>query len=69
MSPMDSQLTSPEFWPGKNMLGALLTELASHLLTKDNENTMPFEDDPSTKDQDHDIVIPDTLDTNFLLTT
>ena len=66
MSPLDSELTSPGFWPGKNMLGALLTELASYLMTKDHENTMPFEDidDPSTKDQDLDIVIPDTLDTN-----
>ena len=35
-------------------------------MTKDHENTMPFEDDPSTKDQDqdYDIIIPDTLDTN-----
>ena len=64
MSPMDSELTSPDFWPGRNMLGALLTELASSLLTKYHENTMTFEDDPSTKDQDHDIIVPDILDTN-----
>ena len=51
MSPLDSELTSPEFWPGKNMLGALITELASYLMTKDHENTMPFEDvdDPSRR--------------------
>ena len=62
----DTELTSSEYWPGKNMLGALITDLASYVLTKnteDTENTMAFEDEQSTQDHDQDL-IPDTLDTN-----
>ena len=66
MTVNDTELTSSEYWPGKNMLGALITDLASYVLTKDTEdteNTMAFEDEQSTEDHDQDL-IPDTLDTN-----
>ena len=31
MSPFLSQNTAPDYWPGKNLLGAILTELANEL--------------------------------------
>ena len=49
MSPFLSQNTAPDYWPGKNLLGAMLTELTQEL-TDDLMNEGERED---SEEQDH----------------
>ena len=43
---------SPQFWPGQNMLGVLLTELTQTLLMKEEEVNSVIENSESSGDED-----------------
>ena len=58
MSTYLTEHTDPDFWPGRNQLGALLMNLATHLLKNSSDNMQPWDNSQSISNSVQ--VIPDT---------
>ena len=60
MSTYLTEHTDPDFWPGRNQLGTLLMNLATHLCKNSSDNMQPWDNSQSISSSVQ--VIPDTQD-------
>jgi ribA/ribD-fused uncharacterized protein len=59
LSPFVTEYTSPEYWPGKNNLGALLMELTQRLVQQDASTEPSAESIESASSDEHNVLLDD----------
>jgi ribA/ribD-fused uncharacterized protein len=67
LSPFVTEYTSPEYWPGKNSLGALLMDLTQRLVHQDPSKEMNTESvmsDADAEHTEHNTLLDDTPTSN-----